>query len=272
MKLPPIASAHADDLERSTIWWSVAVAGVTALVAAGFATVDGQTELDASIDELPAAVRALIGGLDGVSFTSPAGYLHSQLFANLFPVLLTVLAIGLGSKTIGGAETDGHLQLIAAHPVSRVRIATERALVALASVTLVAAAGLAGLLAAAPFTGLLDDGPAVSTIVAASVGSWAIAVLYGSVAFAVGSLTGSRTAALTTATTVAVGGFVLQSLTATADSLHALGLLSPWQWFADSAPLVEGVGAVVSPVVASLVAAALVAIAGTARFRHRDLR
>jgi ABC-2 type transport system permease protein len=272
MNVPPIARAHLDDSKRSTIWWSLALATVTALVAAGFATVDGQSELDASMQELPEAVRALTGGLDGVSFTSPAGYLHGQLFANLFPVLLTVFAIGLGSKTIGGAETDGHLQLMTTHPVSRTRIATERALVALAAVTLVAAAGLVGLLAAAPFTGLLDDGPAVSTIVAAAVGCWAIAVLYGSVAFAVGAFTGSRATALTSATTAAVGGFVFQSLVASADSLEVLGLVSPWQWFADSAPLVEGVGAVVSPVVISLVAAALLAAVGATRFQHRDLR
>jgi ABC-2 type transport system permease protein len=272
MNVPPISRAHLDDLDRPTLWWSAALAGVTALVAAGFATVDGQTDLDESVEELPDAVRALVGGLDGVSFTSPAGYLHGQLFANLFPVLLTVLAIGLGARAIGGAESDGHLQLIATHPVSRTRIAVERALVALLSVTLVAIAGLVALLVAAPFAGLLDEGPATSAIVAAAVGSWALAILYGSVAFAVGAFTGSRTAAVATSSSIAVGGFVLQSVAASADALDVLGTLSPWQWFADAAPLVDGAVAVAGPVAISLVVAVAVAAVGVGRFRHRDLR
>lgn len=271
MNVPPISRAQIADLERSTIWWAAALAAVTALVAAGYATVEGQSELDASMDDLPDAVRALVGGLDGVSFSSPAGYLHGQLFANLFPVLLTVLAIGLGARAIGGAEAAGHLQLIAAHPVSRTRIAVERALVSLLAVTVVAVAGLGSLLVAAPFAGLMDDGPAVSAIVGATFGSWAIAVLYGSLAFAVGAATGSRVAALTTATTISVGGFVLQSVAASAEALDAVGLASPWQWFADASPLVDGASAVVAPVVLSLGLAVAITVVGVARFRRRDL-
>lgn len=272
MNVPPIARAHADDLRLPTVWWSVALAAITVLVAAGFATVEGQTDLDASLEELPDAVRALVGGVDGLSFTSPAGYLHGQLFANLLPMLLTVFAIGLGSRAIGGAESDGHLQLIATYPVARARIAIERAAVALAAVSTVAGAGLLSLLVAAPLTGLREDGPAVAAVIAATIGAWALAVLHGAIAFAAGAISGSRATALTSAASIAVGGFVLQSVAASTEALAVVGLASPWQWFADSTPLTAGATAIVAPVSVCLASAVVAAATGIRRLDRRDLR
>ena len=48
----------------------------------------------------PRALRTLFGG----DFTTPAGYLRSETFSTLGPILFLVFAIGAGSRAIAGEE------------------------------------------------------------------------------------------------------------------------------------------------------------------------
>jgi nucleotide-binding universal stress UspA family protein len=68
--------------------------------------------------DLPESVRALFAGGE-LDVASPAGYLNSQIFALMAPLLLPIFAIGAGSAAVAGEEERGTLDLVLAHPIRR---------------------------------------------------------------------------------------------------------------------------------------------------------
>jgi ABC-2 type transport system permease protein len=226
---------------RSVLWWSVGLSLLVLLIVVSYPAVeDSAAAMEAFVDQLPEGVAAVLG-LSGSSIAEPAGYLTSQLYSNLFTVVLLVLAIGAGAWCVAGSEGDHTLEMLLANPVSRAAAAVERfvgvALV-VAAVTTLATAVLAGL---SPAVGL-DEGLPWWGLWAAGLGSWALAVLHGAIAFAVGAATGSRGLALAAGSAVAVVGFVGFAVSALSDRLAWLGDASPWQWYLDSEPLTSAPG------------------------------
>ena len=262
-----VRSLH--DSRRSAAWWALGMVALVAFTVAFYPSVRDNQTFDELVEGLPEAMRALVGLQEGIPFTSPPGYLHGRLFAVLVPVLLLTFGIGHGAKVLGGSEADGTLELLLANPVTRRRVATERyaALVLLL-------AGITGVLAVSlvllgPTVGLLD-GVGVARLLGASAAAFCIALLHTTLAFAVGAAAGRPGPAVAVATTVAVAGYLLQSLTASSDRLRSLEVLSPWHWYLDRNMLAEAVApaAVAGPVLA----AAVLFVAATWRFDRRDLR
>ena len=54
-----------------------------------------------------------------LDLASPAGYLNSQIYALLAPLLLLIFSIGGGAGAVAGEEERGTLDLLLAHPVRR---------------------------------------------------------------------------------------------------------------------------------------------------------
>ena len=176
----------------------------------------------------------------GNTLTSPAGYLNSQFFANILPVMLLVFGIGIAAWTIAGDEAAGTLELLLANPISRARVALARlgrpdhSLAALAAVVHRGAGR-----PRRPDYGL-DHGLSTAHIAAATIAATLLALTFAAVAFAVGAATGNRPAALGTASDLAVAGYVLQGLAGQVKALHATQTVNPWHWLLDSDPLRHG--------------------------------
>lgn len=252
----------------SLLWWSLGVLGLDALLAVAYPTVRDNTELDKTFAGLPPAVQASLG-LDAANLlTSPTGYLNSQYFANLLPIILLVFAIGLAAWSISGDEASGSLELLLANPVSRVRVALERAgalIVLLGILTIVAALGLVLL---APITGL-NKGLGGDRILAAAVATGLLALVFASVTFAVGAATGIRSLAITTSAILAVAFFVIEGLAEQVKALRPIREASPWHWLLHTDPLRHGLlwEAWLLPILVSLVLVG----AATGFFARRDL-
>jgi ABC-2 type transport system permease protein len=248
--------------------WSLGLVGVVALVAVSYPAVRGNAELDRTFAQLSPAVRSLLGLSAGTGLTSPAGYLDSQFFANLLPVLLLVFGIGCGAWAIAGDEDGGTLELLLANPVSRARIALAR----FAALTLM----LTGLAAVALAALLLARGPAglgqvsVPRLCAAVAATTALGLAYAAIAFAAGAAGAGRGAAIAAASAAAVAGFVLEGLGEAVNALRPVRAAMPWHWLLGADPLRNGLTwqSLGWPLALSVVLAA----AGTAAFTHRDLR
>jgi len=253
----------------SLLWWSLGLVAFVGLLAIAYPTVRGNSELDKTFAGLPPSVQTLLGLGAANSLTSPVGYLNSQYFANVLPLILLVFAIGLGAWAISGDEAAGTLELLLANPVSRVRVALERAgalILLLAALTAVAAVALVVL---APATGL-NKGLPLERIVAATTAAALLALAFAAVAFAVGAATGKRSIATAIAATLAIAGYVIEGLAAQVKLLQPIRAASPWHWLLDSDPLRHGLAlkAWLFPLALSLVLIGL----GTAWFARRDLR
>lgn len=253
----------------SLFWWSLGLVLFIALLAVAYPTVRNNNELDKTFSGLPPSVQTLLGLSAINTLTSPVGYLNSQYFANVLPLILLVFAIGLGAWAISGDEAGGTLELLLANPVSRTRVALERSaalLVLLGLLTSVAAAAL--VILAAP-VGLAQGLPA-ERMIAATFACGFLALTFAAIAFAVGAATGRRAPALASAATLAIAGYVIEGLAAQVKALQPVRAISPWHWLLESDPLRHGL--VAMSWLLPLAVSAIIVGLGTLLFTRRDLR
>ncbi len=249
------------------MWWSLGVFAADALLAVAYPTVRGNSELDKTFASLPLGVQAALG-LQAGAITSPAGYLNSQYFANLLPILLLVFAIGLAAWTIGGDEGAGTLELLLSNPISRMRIAAERSGALVVELAALTAVGGIGLVVLAPFTGL-TTGLGPDRIVESAVATGLLALTFAAVAFGVGAWTGSRSVATSTPAGLAVALFMIEGLAAQVQLLRPIREASPWHWLLGTDPIRHGLAW--EGWVLPLSVSATFIVAGSLAFMRRDL-
>ena len=167
-------------------WKAIAIIAVTilAFLLMGIEVVDS---MDSNIyDSLPPAMLSLAGIPAGAA-TSVMAY--AQMLGFLGAITAAGFAVAVGAQVIAGEEQDRTLPLLLSHPVSRLGVGLAKAGV------LVATAGIMSLglwgaaqVAALPFNLALGNAHLGELCLALG----ANALLCGSVAFAVGGVTGSR--------------------------------------------------------------------------------
>jgi ABC-2 type transport system permease protein len=250
-------------------WWVVGVVAICALLAVAYPTVRDNHELDKTFANLPAGVETLLGLSSANLLSSPTGYLDSQFYANIWPVMMLVLAVGFAGWSVAGDENAGTLELLLANPISRMRVALARYAALLTLVVGLSIVCVAALSALAPSTGL-NRGLPVTHLVAATVASALCALAFASVAFTVGAMTGSRPAALASAAGLAVGGYVIEGLAAEAPGLRASYWVNPWHWLLDADPLRYGL--TIQAWLPAVVACVVLVTVGLPVLARRDLR
>ena len=257
------------DRWRTDGWWALGIVAMVAVNLAFFPGIKGKADLDQTLADLPPALKAMFGVESGISVGSAAGYLQAQLFSSVAPILLLVLAISLGSGAIGGAEEDGSAEFLLSYPVSRLRFLAGRFAGVFAVITAQTVVLLAANFALCPLFGALD-GVSAGGLVTACLGCGALALLHASIAFAAGAWFGRRTPAISIASAVAAGGYVLLGLFSAIDAPGAIRNLTPWYWFLHENMLVNGPN--LSSWLPACLLSLVIALAVTPRFLSRDLR
>ncbi len=255
------------DRARSTLWWSIALVALAVAVGASYPAIQKSAGgLEDLMNSMPEGVGELLGAAGGI--TTPVGYLNSQFYANVFPILLMIFGVGLAAWTVAGAEREGTLEPLLANPLRRSRLALGRyGGVVLLMVVPALLSTLILVVFRGPFH--IDDVP-VENIVAGGVGSLLLALLFASLTYAVGAATGRRALAVAVGGGLAAATYVMFGLAAFVDLFEKVEWLSPWHWFLEPSPLTDGWTwassllplAVIVPVV----------LVGTALFTRRDLR
>jgi ABC-2 type transport system permease protein len=250
---------------RSTSWWAIGVAATVGITLAAYPSVRDSTAASDYTKELPEAMRAMFAGGE-LDIGSGPGYLDSQLFAFTAPLLLLIFAIALGSWVVAGDEEKGTLDLLLAHPVSRSQLVLER-FTALAILT----AGLCGVLLGSIVAGdaLVDLDVGFGNLLAATLGLWVLATLFGAFAIAVGCTWPGRSRAVAITATVAVAAWLLDALGQTVGALDAWRPLSPYYQTIGTDPLRDGASGLGLLTLAGLMATAIAG--GIAELRSRDV-
>ncbi|RNL84789.1 ABC transporter permease subunit [Halostreptopolyspora alba] len=249
---------------RALLGWMVAVAAVTLLYSAFWPSMaDSAEAMDEFMATFPSGVLEAMGWQD---LTSAEGYLNSTVFALLMPILMVVAAIVIGTRAIAGDEEDGGLELVLAHPVGRVSVLVQRFA---AVVVFIAALGFASFLTLAVFAPTLDIDIAVGYLLAATSMTTLVALCYGSLALAVGAVTGRRGLALTTGALFAVIGYVGNTFALQVSELEWLRFLSAFYYALDPNPLANGFDAGFTAILIAVPLALLVIAATT--FTRRDV-
>ena len=108
------------DQRRSLLAWVVGIAAYVALLCAVYPAVQKSAgSLNQYLQNLPSAFRnAFLGG--SVDFSSPAGFIDTELFSFMGPILILVFAVGFGARAVAGEEEAGTLDMVLAYPVGSV--------------------------------------------------------------------------------------------------------------------------------------------------------
>jgi ABC-2 type transport system permease protein len=222
---------------RAFVAWAVGLVAVATIYAAFYPSIrDSSAQLRGYLEKLPQAIQDLFGG----DFTTPAGYLRSETFSALGPILFLVFAIGGGARAIAGEEEGRTLDLLLSTPIRRSQVLLDKWLsVVLTTLGLATGLGLTiGLIG--PLFGLRIS---IVDLAAACLLLFLLAVAFGTIALAVGCFTGRRSLAAGVTGAVATSAYVINILAQVVGALSPLRPLSPFRWYLDPDPLLHGVGA-----------------------------
>lgn len=262
-----IAERALRDRRRSLVWWASGIAAYMVMIVAIWPSIRDSDELLAAIEDYPEALKAFFGGAETFDYATAAGFLHTQLYSLMLPLLLTILAIGMAGATLAGEEERGLLDLLLSHPVSRTRAVLEKA-AAIGAAT--AAVGVVAWLAVWLMGLAVDLGVGPGRLFAATTGSVLLALLHAALALLAGAAVGRRGASIAAATVVFVAGYLLVALSQLVDALSWAGRLSPFHHGTATNAVAEG-----WPVGSYILLALLIGVAVTVAvpaFGRRDLR
>ncbi len=254
------------DQGLSLLWWVLGLAGLVALHAFVYPTVRDKPELNELIEDYPDVIKALIGGGASIDFTSPAGYLESELFSFLVPLVLLTFAIGLGANAIAGEEDRKTIDLLLANPISRERLVAEK----LGALVLLAVAlGLGLWLALVIFTSAVDMEIGALRLGEAVASAVLLALHFGAFALLLGCLTGRRSLSMSLAAGAAILAYVVNALALLVGFLEPYRRFSPFFHYVGNEPLRNGLGA--DHVAVLLGATAAMALLALVAFARRDV-
>jgi ABC-2 type transport system permease protein len=248
---------------RALAGWTVGIAAYIVLVAAIFPSIR-DTEGFANLHEAyPEALRELFGIEDGLS-TGP-GFLDAELFSLVLPLLVVILAIGAGARTMAGEEDAGRLELLMSLPLRRRDVVAWKAAAVAVEVAVACVAAFAALAVVDP---LFDLDLSIGNVAAAVGAVGALALLHGWLALALGAAVPSRVVAIGVPAAIAAAGYLVAGLHELAGWLDPFRWLSPW-WWIGSSPRPDGVRG--SGVLVVLATAAVTLAAGALLLDRRDL-
>ena len=255
------------DQGRSLLAWVLGIAAYVALLCAIYPAVyKSAGSLDQYIQNLPAAFRnAFLGGV--VDLTSPTGFIDTEMFSFMGPVLILIFAIGIGARVVAGEEEAGTLDMVLACPVSRRSVILQKFAVLTVMVTTLAAALFASLLVGTQAAGMSIS---AGRLFQGSVLLGLLGLVFGSVAFIAAAASGRRVVGIAAGGGLAWVLYLLNALGQLVHSLNGFRVLSLFYYYGGAAPLRRGLDVAN---VAVFVLITLLALGGALiAFQRRDLR
>jgi ABC-2 type transport system permease protein len=251
------------DNRRGWIGWTLALTAIAAMYASFYPSINNPAMADA-LNSFPQGLKEAFHMED---YTKPENYFAVSVFGLLVPILVAVFAISAGVKAIAGDEEAGTLDLVQAHPVSRISLALQRfsailsALLAVAAVMCLVVIALRG---PGQFTALSPG-----HILAICFQLALFGLLFAALAYGVGAWTGRRVYAIAAGAAVAVLGYLGDSFFTQIDGLKWTEKFSPFDWYLGGEPLKNGVQWGHAGLLVGL--AVLFVALGTWRYNRRDI-
>ena len=209
------------------MWWIIGAVSLIFMTLIFYPTFRNQAaELQRSFDTLPDAAVQLFGG--STDFFSPVGFLNSQIYFIVLPLLLGILSINLGNGLIGKEEQDKTIDNLLSKPISKTKLLTAKAFSGALILLIVSVSAALTTIATVKIVKL--DIP-LSRIFAISLICYLLNLSFGAVAFAISATGRARVASVGVSMTVALGGYLLTSLSGTVKWLSTPSKILPFDYY-----------------------------------------
>lgn len=250
---------------RGLAGWTGGLVALIAVQVAVYPTIRDSREGWADLTEqFPEAFRQMFRIED---YTSPKGYLTTELFSFMVPLIFIGLATTWGARAGAEEEENGTADVLLSLPVTRSSILSTRLAGMIMTMAWLAAVCVAALSVG---TAVVDMSVSVAATAQASLVCGILGATFGSISLAAACWTGRRGVGLGAGLGLAIASFVFYSLAPLVSAFDALLPINPFQWTIGQSPLIEGLHwwyAAVSLLVAGSMSA--VAFVG---YQQRDLK
>jgi ABC-2 type transport system permease protein len=258
-----VAGRSLEDSRRGLIGWSLGLIGLVGFTLAFWPSIEGNQSYDDLLKDMPEAFKSLVGTQ---SLASPAGYLESQLFILMLPLLFLIFGIGRGSDAIAGEEKRKTIDLLLANPIARGRVLVEKLMALAGGVAVIAVAFFVVLVLGALLLGM-DVG--FTDLLIPSLGTALLGIMFGALALSIGAFTGKKGVAIGATAAVATITYFLNSLAPFVEAVEPFRVLSPFYWALGGSPVGDPVPLV--RLLLPVLATALIVAVGVFTFDRRDL-
>lgn len=211
----------------SITWWCIGIVAFITINLAFYPSFrDQAAQAEQAFSQIPDSAMAFFS--DTGDFLSPTGYLSSQIFYLMLPLLLGTLAISLGSSLLAREEKEGTIELLLSRPVSRGSLIVGKLSAGIIILTIV---GTVAALVTAGLSKLVKLAVPTKGILLASIAAVLLAMSFGIIAFLITALGKARIASVGIATLFALGGYILASLVDIADWLKWPAKIFPFNYY-----------------------------------------
>jgi ABC-2 type transport system permease protein len=245
------------------MWWVLGMVALISVTVAFYPSLRDMPEFDELSEQLPEALmRAFAGGV--ADFTSPVGFLNSQLFILMVPLLFLVYALTVGSGAIADEEEKGTLDLLLANPVKRWRVVMEKFIAMIVGISVLGLALWLGTAISAKAVGM-EIG--IGRVAEASLSAALLGLAFGAIALAVGCAFGKRSMSIWVTAALGIAAYFINAMGPIVAGLEER--LSPFYYYLGADPLANGLALSHAGV---LIGLSLVALAvALITFERRDL-
>lgn len=252
------------DQRMSLIFWGIGVAVLTLVTILFYPTVKEAPDFSKVFEESEVLASVFAGGF--TDLTSPEGYLNSQLYSLLVPILFLIFTIGQGSGAIAGEEEKGTLDIMLSNPTTRLQVLIQKfAAMAVATSVLAFVLWLGVVIGGA----IVDMDLSLWRTAQATFSGVLLGILFGALALMLGSAFGKRGLSTGIAGAIALGTYFIYTLVPLVEGLEQVEKVFPFYYYIAGDPLTNGLNlahaAVLIGITAALLAVAIVA------FERRDL-
>ena len=253
------------DQRKLTIWIGIGLIAAALYTTLLYPTIKDISGFEEFVEGLPDFVLSLVGG--ALEFTTPEGFLNTQPFSVLAPLLMLTYAVIRGSSLVAGEEESHTLDQLLSNPVSRTSLITQKTLGLLSGLVVLAVFLWLGILVGSAIAGFSVD---LWKLIQIVFSLFLLASAAGLMAAGIGAATGKRGNAGGITAGVLVVGWLFNAIQQLAAVLEWTKFLSVFWYYNGSNVLINGLIGW-RALVLVVVAAASFAL-GAYLFQRRDLR
>ena len=223
------------DQRRSLMWWSIGIAALAIVTTLFYPSISKVGDFSKILEDSEALANLFSGGF--TDLTSPAGFLNSQLYSLTVPIVFLIFAISAGSGAIAGEEERGTLDLLMSSPVTRSEVLLHKFGAMVVAISVLGVVLWSGVVLGAA---IVEMDVSLWRSAQVVISGLLLGTAFGACALALGSATGRRGTSIAVASAAGVGTYFLNALAPLVDALEPLTRLSPFYYYIDADPLVNG--------------------------------
>jgi len=224
------------DRRRTIVWWILGSGALIAWISFVYPIMRDSGAMEKFIKDIPPEMMAIFG-IDPATYLTGAGFLQAQFFSLFGPFMMIALAISVAVGATASEENNGTMDMLLSAPISRASVMIQKAGV-VEVLTAAVAFAIAGMLLI--LNSVIDMGLSVQGILAVSVSLWLLGLVFGALTLAVGAFTGKPSTAIGVAILLSVLAWFVNAFSAIFDWLDIPSKLSPFSWYLDGLPLLNG--------------------------------